>query len=221
MRTAYDHLIRGVEEVVALDIGASVCHASDMLHIAHGVSLHAGVPVTVGGGVRLPGMVLALLGSGADKVSINTRLACGLSLLPTLATRHGSQCLVGCVDARIDPGSMAWQAKCRGGCVRLSARLQDWVSAIARQGAGEVVLTSIDRDGTRCGFDVPLAHSVASGTQAPLVVSGGAGGVRDCLDAAGLTAASGVLLAGALHDGTVGTPAIRAAIRYYGPYAPI
>ena len=218
VRTAHAHILSGVEELVVLDIGATVGHPSDMMHVAHGVSVHASVPVTIGGGIRQASSVRAMMGSGADKVSVNTHLACRLGLLPKLATRHGAQCLVGCVDARMDRASMAWSAACWGGSIGLRARAQDWARAITSRGAGEVVLTSIDRDGTRTGYDVPLARCVAGRTHAPFVISGGAGGSRDCLDAACLGKPAGVLLAGALHEGTVRADDLRAYIRSYAPH---
>ncbi len=196
---------QGADEIVILDVSATPQgrgHAVDTTSMVRQV---LSIPLTVGGGVRSVDDARALLEAGADKVSVNTAAVKRPALLGELAGRFGSQCTVLAVDAaESSPGR--WEIVVNGGRTRTGFDVRAWVAEAALLGAGEILLTSWDRDGTRSGYDLELIAAVASAVTIPIIASGGADNARHLREAlsAGATA---VLAASILHDGdtTVGS----------------
>ncbi len=196
---------QGADEIVILDVSATPEGRGHALDTTSMVRRVLSIPLTVGGGVRGVDDARALLEAGADKVSVNTAAVKRPALLGELAGRFGSQCTVLAVDAAASaPGR--WEVVVNGGRSRTGIDVEAWVAAAALLGAGEILLTSWDRDGTRSGYDLELIAAVASAVSVPIIASGGAdnaGHLREAL----ATGASAVLTASILHDGdtTVGS----------------
>jgi cyclase len=155
-----------------------------------------------------------LLRAGADKISVNSSAVRDPTLLTEGAARFGSQCVVGSVDAARKGGS--WEAYIHGGRTPTGLDAVDWAREMVRQGAGEVLLTSMDQDGVRTGYDLELTRLVAEGVTAPVIASGGAGTPDHIRDAFQVGRASAALLAGILHDGLTTVGDIKAALRREG-----
>ncbi len=216
----------GADEIVYLDISASREGRGTLLDVVRRTAEVLFVPLTVGGGVREVGDIGPLLRAGADKISVNTAAAGDPALLTEGAHRFGSQCIVISVDAaRISggpggadiggPGS-GWQAFTHGGSVPTDRDAVAWAAEAATRGAGEVLLTSIDRDGVRSGYDVQLTRAVADRVGVPVVASGGAGEAVHLRDAFVDGGASAALVAGILHDGLTTVGALKSALAGWG-----
>jgi cyclase len=189
----------GADELVLLDVDATPSGKATAVATVAAVRAELPLPLTVGGGVRSVQDAEALLASGADKVAVNTAAVADPGLLGALAERFGRQCVVIAVDAAAHPGAGA--AVCtHGGRVRTGLDAVAWARTAVAAGAGEVLLTSLDRDGTQTGYDLELLRAVAAAVPVPVVASGGA---RTAVDvAAALRAgAAAALLASRLHDG--------------------
>ena len=191
----------GADEIVFLDIAATVENRSTLLEAVRRSASRLFIPLTVGGGVRSANDVGLALRAGADKVSVNTAAVARPVLLTECAERFGSQCVVASIDARAEPSTARWQVWTHGGSVRTDLDVIGWARECVERGAGEILLTSIDRDGARSGYDIALTRAVASAVSVPVIASGGAGAathVREVLVSGGADAA---LIAGILHDG--------------------
>ena len=201
---AYD--AQGADEICFLDITASSDGRATLYDVVTRTAENVFVPLTVGGGVRTVDDVRRLLEAGADKVSINTAAVGDPALVQAAAQRFGSQAIVVAVDARRRPDGRGWEVFTHGGRTPTGKDALDWCVEVARLGAGEILLTSMDRDGTRAGYDLPLTRAVADRVTIPLVASGGVGSLADL--AAGLIegGADAVLAASIFHYGehTVG-----------------
>lgn len=189
----------GADEVVFLDITASHEGRATLLDTVRRTAEALFIPLTVGGGVGTVDDVGALLRAGADKVSVNSALAREPELAAEAAARYGSQCLVASVDAARDGDG--WRVYTHGGRRARDMDAVEWAVECARRGAGEILLTSIDRDGSRIGYDLELTRRVASRVSVPVVASGGGGSAEDVLEVLTSGGASAALLAGILHDG--------------------
>lgn len=188
----------GADEIVFLDIAATADDRAMLLDVARRTAERLFIPLTLGGGIRSADDVATALRSGADKVSINSAAVNRPAVLAESAERFGSQCVVASIDAKREGKS--WRVYTRGGRTRTELDAVTWARACVAHGAGEILLTSIDRDGTRAGYDLELTRAVTAAVDVPVVASGGAGSasdVRDVLDAGGADAA---LVAGILHD---------------------
>lgn len=197
----------GADEIVFLDITASVEGRKATLDVVSRTAEAVFIPLTVGGGVREEDDVRDLLRSGADKVALNTAAVGDPSLLERCADRFGSQCLVVAIDAKRENGSAAhWQVYTEGGRTATGIGAVSWAARAADLGAGEILLTSIDRDGTGLGYDVELLEAVAAAASVPLVASGGAGRLEHFAEALAGRRADAVLAASRFHFGelTVG-----------------
>lgn len=202
------YVAAGADELVLLDVSATPEGRSHALETVRAVREVLTIPLTVGGGVRAPEDAAALLEAGADKVAVNSAAVAAPGLVTDLAARFGTQCVVLAVDAARRPGVTppAWQVVVHGGRTRVDLDAVAWAAEGARRGAGEVLLTSWDRDGTRSGYDTELLAAVAGAVRVPVIASGGADSATDLAE--GLAAgASAVLVASILHDGvtTVGS----------------
>ena len=189
----------GADEIVLLDISATRERRMTMLDIVRRTAESVFIPLTVGGGIGSIETVGSALRAGADKVAINSAAVARPEILTEAALRFGSQCVVASIDARRE--GRAWMVYVSGGREPTGLDAIEWASKCARLGAGEILLTSIDRDGTRNGYDCDLTLAVSSSVGVPVVASGGAGSpshVRDVFLDAGADAA---LVASIVHDG--------------------
>jgi cyclase len=172
------------------------------------------IPLTVGGGINSIEDAGRMLRAGADKVSINSASVIRPALLTEAAERYGSQCIVASIDARKEGES--WRVYTSGGRKRTELDAVEWAQRCAELGAGEILLTSIDRDGTRSGFDLELTRAVAESVHVPVVASGGGGGSADVVEVLTVGCADAALMAGALHDGSCTVNELKTAMQRNG-----
>jgi cyclase len=196
---AYD--AAGADELCFLDITASSDDRAILLDVVRRTAEQCFMPLTVGGGVREVKDVRALLLAGADKVSINTAAVKRPELVREAAEKFGSQCIVVAVDAK--RSGSRWSVFTHGGRNDTGLDAVDWAVNMARLGAGEILLTSMDRDGTRSGFDIDLTRRVADAVPIPVIASGGVGSVDHLVDGVVLGHASAVLAASIFHFGEI------------------
>jgi cyclase len=202
----------GADEIVFLDISASAEARTTLLETVRRAAEAVFIPLTVGGGVRTVDDVACVLRSGADKVSINTAAVARPELLSEGAERFGSQCVVASIDAKREQA--AWRVWTHGGSVRTEIDAIEWARECVARGAGEILLTSIDRDGARSGFDLALTRAVSDAVPVPVIASGGAGSAAHVRDAVVDGRADAVLVAGILHDGVTTVRAIKAEMAH-------
>jgi cyclase len=199
---------QGADEITFLDITASAQHRGLILDIIEQVAAQVFIPLTVGGGVREVQDVRRLLNAGADKVSINTAAVQNPRLVQDAAGRFGSQCIVVAIDARRVAGSspLKWEVFTHGGRNATGIDALEWGASMQAAGAGEILLTSMDRDGTRQGFDLELTRAFSDSLDIPIIASGGVGSLQDLADGIRLGGADAVLAASVFHYGefTVG-----------------
>ena len=206
----------GADELVFLDITASSDARPIVLEMVRRVADTVFIPFTVGGGVRSVQDADDLLRAGADKVAVNTAAVSEPRLLEDLARRFGSQAVVLALDARRRAGAPGWEVFVNGGRTPTGRDAVAWATEAAERGAGEILLTSMDRDGTRDGFDVDLTRGVTAAVGVPVVASGGCGTVEhmaEVLDAGGASAA---LAASVFHFGDIRIPDAKARLRDLG-----
>lgn len=189
----------GADELVILDIAATRETRSTRLDTVHAVRAALSLPLTVGGGVRSVAAAGELLDAGADKVSVNTAAVERPELVSEIAEKLGAQCAVVAIDATRTP-SGAFEVIVRSGSKRTALDAVEWAREAARRGAGEILLTSVDRDGTQSGYDLGLVAAVARAVSVPVIASGGAAEPRHLLDAL-RAGADAVLAASMFHDG--------------------
>ena len=196
---------QGADELTFLDITASSDDRDIILHVIESVADQVFIPLTVGGGVRAVEDVRRLLNAGADKISINTAAIQSPRLVADAAGRFGSQCIVVAIDAKAD-GPGRWQVYTHGGRRGTGLDAVGWAREVERLGAGEILLTSMDRDGTRQGFDLGLTRAVADAVGIPVIASGGVGGLEHLAEGVTEGRADAVLAASIFHFGefTVG-----------------
>jgi imidazole glycerol-phosphate synthase subunit HisF len=207
----------GADEIVFLDISAAPEERGTILDVVARTARRVFVPMTVGGGVRSPREMRDVLRAGADKVAVNTAAVRDPDLLSRCARRFGRQCVVISVDARAMPGRPgSWEVVVRGGREAVGLDALDWVRRAVSLGAGEVLLTSIDRDGTRQGFDLPLLRAVSAAVDVPVVASGGAGSPADMVAAITEGHADAVLAASIFHRDLHSIGAVKAALAAAG-----
>lgn len=200
----------GADEIVFLDISASAEGRRTLRDTVRRTAEVLFIPLTVGGGVRTVVDMHDLLRSGADKISVNTAAVERPELLAEGAERFGSQCVVASVDAaRVDGG---WRAFTHGGRTETDRDAVAWAAECADRGAGEILLTSMDRDGVRTGYDLELTRAVAERVSVPVIASGGAGEAEHLRAAFQEGEASAALVAGILHDGLTTVGALKEAL---------
>jgi imidazole glycerol-phosphate synthase subunit HisF len=204
----------GADEIVFLDISASAEERGTLLDVARRTAERLFVPLTIGGGVRSVDDVGRALRAGADKVSINSASVTRPEILTESAERFGAQCVVASIDAKREGES--WRVYVKGGRERTELDAVAWAIECVRRGAGEILLTSIDRDGARTGYDIALTRAVADVVDVPVVASGGAGSAADVCEVLGAGRADAALLAGILHDGVTTVHVVKDAMRSAG-----
>ena len=193
---------QGADEITFLDITASSDERDTIVQVVEAVAAQVFIPLTVGGGVRSVEDVRRMLKAGADKVGINTAAVQNPALVEEAATKFGSQCIVVAIDARAVSGQTArWEVFTHGGRKPTGLDAVEWAARMAAAGAGEILLTSMDRDGTRDGYDVQLTRAVADAVPIPLVASGGVGNLDHLVEGVSLGHADAVLAASIFHFG--------------------
>ena len=206
----------GADELVFLDITASSDARPIVLDMVRRVADTVFLPFTVGGGVRSVEDADALLRAGADKVGVNTAAVSDPALLARLAHRFGSQAVVLAIDARRKDASSSWEVFVHGGRTPTGRDVVAWAREAAERGAGEILLTSMDRDGTKDGFDLPLTRAVAEAVRVPVVASGGCGTVEHMAEVLTEGKASAALAASIFHFGEVRIADAKAQLRAAG-----
>jgi cyclase len=194
---AYDRM--GADELVFLDISATPEGHQTTLAVVQSIAKQVFLPLTVGGGIREVEDIHKTLLSGADKVSINSAAVKDPALLAEGARRFGNQCIVLAIDAKRRVGS-SWEVYVNGGRIPTSLDAVEWAVQGVKLGAGEILLTSMDRDGTRDGYDLELTEMIASAVPVPVIASGGAGSKQDFVDLFRETQAEAALVATLFHD---------------------
>lgn len=195
----------GADEVVFLDITASSDGRDTMLEVVRKTAETVFIPLTVGGGIRSVDDARRLLRAGADKVSVNTAAVKNPALISEGAELFGSQCMVASIDARRKSESgdpLAWEVYVYGGRTPTGLDALEWARKVVEMGAGEILLTSMDRDGTQDGYDLELTAAISEAVSVPVIASGGAGELRHLYEALAVGRADAVLAASIFHYGT-------------------
>jgi len=196
---------QGADELTFLDITATSDERDLILHIIEAVATQVFIPLTVGGGVREVGDIRRLLNAGADKVSMNSSAVARPDLVSEASSKYGSQCIVVAIDAKqSSPGK--WEVFTHGGRKGTGIDAVEWAKEVAQRGAGEILLTSMNRDGTKNGFDLELTAAVSDAVPIPVIASGGVGNLQHLVDGIKIGHADAVLAASIFHYGeyTVG-----------------
>lgn len=197
-----EHALRyyeqGADELVYMDCVASLYGRNNLREIVRSAAQDVFVPMTVGGGIRSVEDVADLLRCGADKVAVNTAAVANPKLITEIARRFGSQCTVLSIEAK-QTGPERWEAYTNNGRERTGLDVIEWVKHGVELGAGEVLLTSVDREGTRRGFDVPLVRAVTTEVSVPVIASGGMGKPEDLVEVVQQAEADAVAMADILH----------------------
>ena len=191
---------QGADELTFLDITASSDARDTILHVVEQVAAEIFIPLTVGGGVRSVEDVRRLLNAGADKVSINTAAVQNPEVVAQASGKVGSQCIVVAIDAKeTAPGK--WQVFTHGGRNNTGLDAIEWARKVEALGAGEILLTSMDRDGTKSGFDLALTRAISDAVRIPVIASGGVGSLEHLADGVSIGGADAVLAASIFHFG--------------------
>jgi imidazole glycerol-phosphate synthase subunit HisF len=212
---------QGADELTFLDITATSDERGLILHIIEAVASQVFIPLTVGGGVRTVEDVRRLLNAGADKTSFNSAAIANPEVISAASAKYGAQCIVVAIDAKRRTGEEAaargagWDVYSHGGRRNTGLDAVQWACEMTRRGAGEILLTSMDRDGTKSGFDLELTRAVSDAVSVPVIASGGVGNLDDLADGIQAGGADAVLAASIFHYGeyTVGQAKARMAER--------
>src|SRR5712671_5530822 len=205
----------GADELVFLDISAAPEGRGTLLEIVERTARRAFIPLTVGGGVRTVDEMRAVLRAGADKVSLNTAAVADPALITRCAATFGRQAVVVAIDARRTPGE-GWEVLVRGGRDTTGLDAVGWAASAVDLGAGELLVTSIDRDGTQAGFDTDLLRAISRAVEVPVIASGGAAGPGDFVAAVVDGGADAVLAASIFHRGIHTIAEVKAAMAAAG-----
>ncbi|MBP7565267.1 MAG: imidazole glycerol phosphate synthase subunit HisF [Burkholderiaceae bacterium] len=206
---------QGADELTFLDITATSDGRDLILHMIEAVASQVFIPLTVGGGVRSVDDVRRLLNAGADKTSFNSAAVANPEVIREASARYGAQCIVVAIDAKRNAERGGWDVYTHGGRKNTGLDAVEWASRMADYGAGEILLTSMDRDGTRAGFDLELTRAVSDAVGVPVIASGGVGGLDHLADGIQKGGADAVLAASIFHYGqhTVGEAKAHMAAR--------
>lgn len=208
---AYDR--QGADELVFLDITATSDNRSTVEDMVRRVAEKVFIPFTVGGGIRTVDDFRALLLAGADKISVNSAAVKRPELLSEAADRFGSQCVVCAIDAKRRENGSGWEVYTAGGRYNTHIDALEWAAKAEKMGAGEILLTSMDADGTKKGYDLELTRAVSENASVPVIASGGAGELSHFYDAFTKGAADAVLAAGLFHFGDLTIPELKNYLR--------
>lgn len=214
-RMARNYYEQGVDEIIYMDTVASLYGRNNILPVVEEAARDIFVPLTVGGGIRSVDDIVAALHSGADKVAINTAAIARPELLKEAAEALGSQCIVLSVEAK-RRGEGRWEALTDNGRERTGVDVLDWVSKAERLGAGEILITSVDKEGTRQGFDHELFRAVRARVSVPVIGCGGAGTTKDVIKAIRDDGLDAIACASLFHYGHVPVPELKRALAETG-----
>lgn len=214
LAAAYDKA--GADELVFLDITASHEERPTMLDVATRTAEECFIPYTVGGGMRSAADIRAMLAAGADKISLNSAAVRDPELVRHTAGIYGSQCIVVAVDAKKVAGRDRWEVFINGGRINTGHDAIEWVREVERLGCGEILLTSMDRDGTNIGYDIPLTRAVTRAVNIPVIASGGAGELDHFAEVVVEADADAVLAASTLHYGKFTVRQVKEAMAGHG-----
>ena len=197
---------QGADELTFLDITATSDGRDVILHIIEAVASQVFIPLTVGGGVRTVEDVRRLLNAGADKVSFNSAAISNPAVIHAASQKYGAQCIVVAIDAKRRADASGWDVYSHGGRKNTGLDAVEWAREMTNRGAGEILLTSMDRDGTKSGFDLALTRAVSDAVSVPVIASGGVGALEHLSDGIRIGGADAVLAASIFHYGefTVG-----------------
>jgi cyclase len=204
----------GIDELVILDITATIEARRALADTIRAVARELFIPLAVGGGIRTEADAAAAVEAGADKVSLNTAALSNPQLITILAERYGSQAVVVAIDSKLDGDRFAVYA--RSGSTAAGRDAVEWAREAESRGAGEILLTSIDRDGTKAGFDCPLTAAVSSAVSIPVIASGGAGGLDHFVEVFTTGRADAALAASIFHYAETGVRALKTHLRQHG-----
>ncbi len=189
----------GADELVFLDITATLEKRKTLVELVTRIAKHINIPFTVGGGIKTVDEIEELLKAGADKVSLNSSIVKNPDLINEASDAFGAQAIVAAVDAKKNAGSSTWNVYIKGGTEDTGMDALEWMKEVERRGAGEILLTSMDRDGTKSGFDLELLKLVNSIVKIPVIASGGAGTIKHCIDAVQQADSDAILAASIFH----------------------
>ena len=207
---------QGADELVFLDITATHEHRDTMVHIVEKVAAEIFMPFTVGGGIRTTDDIRRILRAGADKISLNSAAVRNPQLLTDGANMFGSQCIVLAVDGRMRADGSGWNVVINGGRIDTGNDAIEWIKEGVRRGAGEILLTSMDADGTKNGYDCPLPRAVSESVGVPVIASGGAGTLEHLSQVLTEGKADAVLAASIFHFGTCTIPQAKQFLKSRG-----
>ncbi len=206
----------GADEIVFLDITASIESRSTMADVVKATAKDVFIPLTVGGGIGSLGDIEALLQAGADKISLNSAAVKHPKLIEESAKRYGSQCIVVAVDAKRRAGAAGWEVYIHGGRTNMGMDVLEWCKTVYQLGAGEILLTSIDADGSKEGYDIDLTSRVAEVVNIPVIASGGAGKKEDFHQVLTKGKADAALAASLFHYGDLNMGDLKAFLTQKG-----
>ena len=206
----------GADELVFLDITATVEERKTMVDVVRETAAEVFIPLTVGGGIQSVADMQELLRAGADKVSLNSAALKRPTLIQEGALKFGNQCIVVAIDAKYDEATHSWHVYSQGGRVDTGLDVIEWAKRAVDLGAGEILLTSMDGDGTKDGYDLALTKAVADAVNVPVIASGGCGSVQHMVDVFKQTQASAALAASIFHYGELEIGAIKQALATEG-----
>ena len=207
---------QGADELTFLDITATSDGRDLILHIIEAVASQVFIPLTVGGGVRVVEDVRRLLNAGADKVSFNSAAIANPQVIRDASAKYGAQCIVVAIDAKRRPDGLGWDVYSHGGRKNTGLDAVAWAVQMAEFGAGEILLTSMDRDGTKSGFDLALTRAVSDAVSVPVIASGGVGTLQHLADGIRLGGADAVLAASIFHYGEFSVGEAKALMAHQG-----
>ena len=207
----------GADEITFLDITASSDNRDTILHVIERVASQVFIPLTVGGGVRAVADVRRLLNAGADKASINTAAVTNPDLVNEASSFFGSQAIVVAIDAKaVNADNSRWEVFTHGGRKETGLDAVEWARNMQARGAGEILLTSMDRDGTKIGFNLPLTRAISDAVDIPVIASGGVGNVQHLVEGVKQGKADAVLAASIFHFGEVSIREAKLAMQQAG-----
>lgn len=207
---------QGADELIFLDITASSDERNTMIDVVERTADECFMPLTVGGGLRTVENIRDMLNAGADKVSLNTAAVNDPDLVDKSASKFGNQCIVVAIDAKRVEGGKRWEVFTHGGRKPTGLDAIQWAQKVVSLGAGEILLTSMDADGTKAGYDNDLNRAVSDAVEVPVIASGGAGNLDHLADALQAGGASAVLAASIFHFGAYSIPQAKEHLKKHG-----
>ena len=208
---AQRYVVEGADELVFLDITATIENRKTLINLVNTIASEINIPFTVGGGISTKEQAVDLVRAGADKVSVNSAAIKRPELVREIAEVLGSQCAVVAIDTKYEDGE--WWVYSAGGRIKTELKTVDWARQVAALGAGEILLTSMNNDGTKAGFAIDITAEVAKQVNIPVIASGGAGSIEHFEEVFTQTKATGALAASIFHYGEVSIPKLKQALK--------